>query len=290
MAGNNHHEDDTEQQTNATRRTALKGFGGALGFGTLVGLAGEASAMHIGPGYGGGGAYDELEPDEYIWKDSDSVTVFDDQTEHGGPYKYKGVLSASIYYLDVQTNPEGEYEHYFDAASCFTIYRDSMYDDNGYQKVAHIGQTEITISNNATDKANILADIDDDDVGAAPAPSDTSDPDGSDWGDAAFTAVTTAIGEISERVNWGAAALDVMDALVADAEYSAPSTQEKFEWMYGSGEEPSEATNCARFMLNNKDYHTEIDFDITFRANSNAESVLNPDKRWNIQKDANDHT
>ena len=257
------------------RRTALKTTGVALSTGAALTLVGSAGAKHTCPDSGcGGSSYNELSSDEYIWKKSDYRAVVDDQTEHGGCCKSRGVLASSLMYLDVQKSPEGEYEHYFDAASSFTTYRKSMYDDEGYQKVDDVYRNKVTIDNHLPDSSFISANRRDDDVGAHPAPSDDSD-NGSGWGDAAFTALKATVSEINDKFNYAITAAEIGDALIVDGDATTDNSRKEFAWPYDSGDYEQEASTATRFMIENNDNASDIDFSFYHEGNSNADSAVN---------------
>ena len=271
------------------RRTALKTTGMALSTGAAFTLVGSAGAEHTCPDSGcGGSSYNELSSDEYIWKKSDYEVVVDDQTDNGGCCKYRGVLASSLMYLDVQKSPEGEYEHYFDAASSFTMYRKNMYNDDGYQKIDQIYRNKVTIDNHLPDSSFISANKRDDDVGAHPAPSDDSD-DGSDWGDAAFTVLSATVSEINDKFNYAMTAAEIADALIADGDVTTDNSRKEFAWPYDSGNYKKEASTATRFMIKNNNDASEIDFTFYHEGNSNANSVVNIVIDWDVQEDATDH-
>jgi hypothetical protein len=266
------------------RRTALKTTGMALSTGAALTLVGSAGAKHTCPDSGcGGSSYNELSSDEYIWKKSDYKAVVDDQTEHGGCCKYRGVLASSLMYLDVQKNPEGEYEHYFDAASSFTTYRKSMYDDEGYQKVDDVYRNKVTIDNHLPDSSFISANRRDDDVGAHPAPSDDSD-NGSGWGDAAFTVLKATVSEINDKFNYAITAAEIGDALIVDGDATTDNSRKEFAWPYDSGDYEQEASTATRFMIENNDNASDIDFSFYHEGNSNADSAVNITIGWESRR------
>jgi len=277
----------TKSNDGINRRTALKTTSMALSTGaafTLVGSAGADHACHNGCS---GSSYNEMSSDDYIWKKSDREVEVYNGSGSGYCFKFRGVLALSLMYLDVDENPEGEYEHYFDAASSFTMYRKNTCEDDEWKKIDRVSQNRVTIDNHLPGSSFISANKRDDDVGAHPAPSDDSD-DGSNWGDAAYTVISATVSEINDKFNYAMTAGEIADALIADADATTDNSRKSFAWPYDYENCKKEASTATRFMIKNNDGASEIDFTFYHEANS-RDSTVDIYMNWDVQEDATDY-
>jgi plastocyanin len=164
---------------------------------------------------------------------------------------------------------------------------------------------ETFIDNRATDKSHLIADIDDDDVGAYPSPRPKSQGSSPNYVGAATDIIIEAISAADDVVKeapiigYAYTGAQVIDKLLPDVRYEDPSTSERFEWTYNNThpeDGPDYGYNGVQdvctytaFMIKNKNDESKIDFKLSLQGTSNSDSVLNFFHSWRIQEDAADH-